>query len=74
LLKVLAVIRLGCFLGQKPAGIDNALSLRDHRRSDPEWGVRNLEAVTDVAEQNGLVLEEVIEMPANNRSVVFRRS
>ncbi len=44
------------------------------RRSDPEWGVRDLEAVTDVAEQNGLVLEEVIEMPANNLSVVLRRS
>ena len=44
------------------------------RRTDPAWGVRDLEMVTSVAEQNGLALEEVNEMPANNLSVVFRRA
>jgi Protein of unknown function (DUF938) len=36
--------------------------------------VRNLEVVASVAEQNNLVLEEMIEMPTNNLSVVLRRS
>lgn len=43
------------------------------RRTNPQWGVRDLEAVADVAGRNGLVLEEAIDMPANNLSVVFRR-
>ena len=43
------------------------------RRQNPEWGVRDLEAVQGVAKQNGLDLTEVAEMPANNLSVVFRK-
>lgn len=37
------------------------------------WGVRDLEAVIEEAERNGLVLDKVIEMPANNLSVIFTR-
>ncbi len=40
---------------------------------NPEWGLRNLEDVAAEAERNGLTLERVVEMPANNLSVVFRR-
>jgi hypothetical protein len=43
------------------------------RASNAEWGVRHLEGVEDVARLQGLGLEEVIEMPANNLTVVFRR-
>ncbi|MDO6815009.1 DUF938 domain-containing protein [Cobetia amphilecti] len=39
---------------------------------NPLWGVRDLEAVIEEAERNGLRLDKVIEMPANNLSVVFR--
>lgn len=45
---------------------------RSLRARDPRWGVRDLDDVTDVARANGLVLEEVVEMPANNLSVIFR--
>ena len=41
---------------------------------DPAWGVRDLEAVAACAEDNGLSLDRVIAMPANNFSVIFRRS
>ena len=41
------------------------------RARDPSWGVRRLEDVVDVAA--GFELERVVEMPANNRLVVFRR-
>ena len=43
------------------------------RSQDPGWGVRDLEAVVDVAVEQGLACQSVIEMPANNLSVVFRR-
>lgn len=46
------------------------VTLRDR---DSTWGVRDLEAVVEVAQQHGLTLQTVVEMPANNRSVVFRR-
>lgn len=41
---------------------------------DPRFGVRDLEAVAEVAAAHGLLLEEVVDMPANNFSLVFRRA
>lgn len=46
---------------------------RSLRLQDPEWGVRNLEDVITVANAEGLELREIVEMPANNLSVVFQR-
>ena len=43
------------------------------RARDPEWGVRELEAVAAEATKNGLRLEQVVPMPANNLSLIFRR-
>lgn len=40
---------------------------------DPAWGVRDLEAVVALGLDAGLDCIEVVEMPANNLSVVFRR-
>ena len=39
----------------------------------PEWGLRDLEAVSDVAATAGFALAEIVEMPANNFSLVFKR-
>lgn len=44
------------------------------RRHDPDWGVRDLEAVAALGEAQGMALEEVVAMPANNLSLVFRRA
>ncbi len=46
---------------------------QDLRRRNPEWGVRDLETVDDLATSHRLELVERISMPANNLSVVFRR-
>ena len=46
------------------------LDLRAHSR---EWGLRDMEAVSDVAAGAGFVLAETVEMPANNFSLVFKR-
>jgi hypothetical protein len=40
----------------------------------PDWGVRNLEEVTSVASSNDFFLERTFDMPANNLTVVFRKS
>lgn len=45
-------------------------SLRDR---NSQWGVRDLEAVIEVAKLADLRLQQVIDMPANNLSVIFSR-
>lgn len=44
----------------------------DLRSRNPRWGVRDLEAVEEAAD--GFDLEERIEMPANNLTLVFRKT
>jgi hypothetical protein len=41
---------------------------------DPNFGIRDLEKVIEAAEMNGLTLVEKIEMPANNLSVILRKT
>ncbi len=43
------------------------------RRHNPDWGLRNVEDLAELAATQGLVLSEVVEMPANNLSLVFKR-
>ena len=44
------------------------------RARDPDWGLRDVEAVAEAAGPRGLVLSEVVDMPANNLSLVFTRT
>ena len=50
------------------AAFDESLKARD-----PCWGLRQLEDVEACAADHGLRLSRVVEMPANNLSVVFSR-
>ena len=43
------------------------------RARDPDWGLRRLDAVTRVAMAAGMALADVVEMPANNLLVCWRR-
>ena len=45
----------------------------DLRARNPDWGVRDLESVVRLAGEAGMELSEIVEMPANNLSVVFRK-
>jgi hypothetical protein len=45
----------------------------DLRSRNPEWGIRDLEKVAEVASGHGLSLEDAVAMPANNFMVVFRK-
>ena len=44
------------------------------RARNPLWGVRDIDQVAQAAGREGLALEEVIPMPANNFTLVWRQS
>ena len=46
---------------------------RDLRARNSAWGLRNVEDVVAAAAAQQLALAEIVEMPANNLSVVLRR-
>jgi hypothetical protein len=52
----------------------NASFDQDLRSRNPEWGVRDLEAIVELARAAGLRLDECVAMPANNQTLVFTRS
>jgi hypothetical protein len=54
--------------------ISNAVFDSSLRERDPEWGVRDIEALKELAGRVGLVLVEIVEMPANNLIVMFERT
>ena len=43
------------------------------KAQNQDWGVRDLEAVETAAREHSLVLQETVEMPANNFSLVFQK-
>jgi SAM-dependent methyltransferase len=51
----------------------NAAFDADLRRRNPAWGVRDLEAVADLASAAGFTPPVIAEMPANNLCLLFRR-
>lgn len=46
---------------------------RDLRASNAAWGLRNLDEVAGLAMAQGFAEPEIVEMPANNFSVIFRK-
>ncbi len=57
----------------KPTSPSNAEFDTWLRRRDAASGVRDAEAIVELAQRNGLALAEDNAMPANNRLLVFRR-
>ena len=47
---------------------DNSLKMQNDL-----WGIKNLEEVCDESEKNGFSQEEIIRMPANNFSIIYRK-
>jgi hypothetical protein len=60
--------RAGTKLAPSNAAFDANLKARD-----PEWGLRDLDNVAAEAARHGLALDHIVEMPANNLSVIFRK-
>ncbi len=46
----------------------------DLKARNPAWGIRDRQAVEDLAGGQGLLLERRVAMPANNLSLAFRKS
>ncbi|KAG8226376.1 hypothetical protein J437_LFUL007775 [Ladona fulva] len=43
------------------------------RRRDPSWGVRDIVLLKEFAEINGISLQKMIDMPANNKILVWKK-
>ena len=48
---------------------DNSLKMQNDL-----WGIRNIEKVTEEAKKNGFFQEDIISMPANNFSIIYRKA
>ena len=59
--------------GRHTAPSNEAFDL-DLRRHNPAWGVRDLETVTALAMAKGFGPPEIVDMPANNLSLLFKRT
>jgi SAM-dependent methyltransferase len=60
-------------IGGRHTAPSNAAFDADLRARNPQWGIRDLDAVVALAESRGLARLDTIEMPANNLSTIFRR-
>lgn len=47
---------------------------RDLRSRDPSWGVRDIDELSELGARAGLSLEQRVDMPANNMTLVWRRT
>ncbi|XP_026469181.1 methyltransferase-like 26 [Ctenocephalides felis] len=44
------------------------------RMQNPEWGVRDINLLKQMAERHGIWLSEIIGMPANNKVLIWKRN
>jgi SAM-dependent methyltransferase len=57
-----------------PTAPSNKAFDRSLKDRNPDWGLRELEEVVAAAERQGLQLDRIFEMPANNLTVVFKKT
>eukprot|EP01036_Dinobryon_divergens_P026793 gene26793-35480_t len=68
----------GCLLTYGPYRVDGMMVESNQnfdlslKARNPEWGVRDLEDVIEIAKKYNMVLSEKVSMPANNLSLIFR--
>ena len=60
-------------IGNKDTSKSNYLFDQSLKKQNNIWGVRNLENVNYEANKNGFLQEDLIKMPSNNFSVIYRK-
>ncbi len=60
-------------IGNKHTNQSNYFFDKSLKMQNELWGVRNLEEVSIEGKKNGFFQEEIISMPANNFSVIYRK-
>jgi hypothetical protein len=60
--------------GGKHTAVSNAVFDSSLRQGNAEWGVRDIDDLKKLGDGAGLVLKEIVEMPANNLILAFERS
>lgn len=56
-----------------PLAPSNAAFDAELKGRDPDWGLRDRDAVVELARSQGLAFTRRVEMPANNLTLLFRR-
>ena len=60
-------------IGNKHISQSNELFDSSLKMQNKSWGVRDLGEVSEEATKNGFIEDELIRMPANNFSVIYRK-
>ena len=60
-------------IGNKHTNQSNYIFDNSLKMQNKFWGVRNLEEITYEAKKNGFFQEDIIGMPANNFSIIYRK-
>ena len=68
-----ALFLYGPYIQQSvPTAASNLAFDASLKNRDPAWGLRSVEEVIDLAVSYGFIVDKIIEMAANNLSLVFR--
>ena len=60
-------------IGNKHVSKSNDLFDMSLKKQNKYWGVRDIRKVSEIAENYGFLEEELIKMPNNNFSVIYRK-
>ena len=58
----------------KHTALSNAVFDTSLRENNPEWGVRDVQEMTVLAQRNGFEIAEIVDMPANNLILALERA
>ena len=60
-------------IGNKHTSQSNYLFDNSLKMQNPLYGLKNLEEVSEESKKSGFTQEEIINMPANNYSIIYRK-
>jgi len=60
-------------IGNKHTSQSNYFFDNSLKKQNDLWGIRNIEEIAEEAKKNGFIQEDIISMPANNFSIIYRK-